>query len=111
MSERVRTRLNDDTTAGNEALERGMLRVEEFNRYVMSMQGSVANLREIVALLVPNAKVKSMVLYTIDIREPHDRNGWAVVESWNYTQLKELRNPKPKGTPVPADALDWPPAA
>ncbi|QWY83795.1 hypothetical protein SEA_PERMAG_7 [Microbacterium phage PermaG] len=111
MTERTRTRLNDDTTEPNETNERGLLRVEEFNRYVMTLNGSVANLREVVALLVPNAKVKSMVLYTIDIREPHDRNSWTVVESWKYTQLKELRNPKPKGTPIPPDSLTMPPAA
>ncbi|QLF82690.1 hypothetical protein SEA_CICADA_7 [Microbacterium phage Cicada] len=105
MTERTRTRVeaDDDTTEPHERNERGRLIIEQWNRYTMDLQGSVANLRETVALLAPNALVKSMVLYTIDIREPHARNSWTVVESWSYTKLKEIRNPKPRSVSKTAE--------
>lgn len=82
----------DDTTALGEVIENGRLIILEWNGYGMTLDGSVANLREVVDLVTPVAKVRSMVLYVMDIREPHERNGWLQIESWNYTRLVELRN-------------------
>ncbi|AYQ99463.1 hypothetical protein PBI_JOHANN_7 [Microbacterium phage Johann] len=105
MTERTRTRVQseDDTTEPHERNERGRLIIEQWNRYTMDLQGSVANLRETVALLAPNTLVRSMVLYTIDIREPHERNSWTVVESWSWTKLKEIRNPKSRSVSKTAE--------
>lgn len=78
-----------DYTTGQ--ADKGSLVVRFWNTYQSNYTGTVNHLRILVEALKENKQIQSMSLYTQEIREPHDRNGWALVESWNYTQLEASR--------------------
>lgn len=74
-----------------EDIESGRLTVFYFNRYNATLAGTVSNLRVIAASIARDVQVSGMVLYCLDIGEPHRPNGWKKLESWNYSRIKAFR--------------------